>query len=75
MHFSPPAALGLWFGMAAVAQAAQENPIDFNIPAQPLAAALDAFSKQSGVNLFYADGILQGKRSAGLQGVYRPAEA
>lgn len=74
MQFSSPAALSLWLGMTAIA-AAQESAVDFNIPAQPLAAALDAFSQQSSLHLFYADGILQGKRSAGLKGAYRSDDA
>jgi iron complex outermembrane receptor protein len=75
MQFSPAAALSLWLGITAVAVNAQENTVDFNVPAQPLASALDTFSKQSGLHLFYADGIVQGKRSTALKGAYRSRDA
>lgn len=44
---------------------AEDKSYDFNLPAQPLAAALDALARQTGLQPFYADGIMAGKRAPG----------
>lgn len=49
---------------------AEESTFNFNIPAQPLGSAIEAISKQTGLQPFYADGIAAGKRSPGLKGNY-----
>lgn len=47
----------------------------FSIEAQPLAAALDRFSEQSGVSFAYKTSDLSGLRSPGVTGSYSSAEA
>jgi len=54
---------------------AEESTFNFNIPAQPLAAAIEALSKQTGLQPFYADGTLAGKQSPALKGNYSKREA
>jgi len=55
--------------------AADDGPVRLTIPPQPLATALDALSKQSGLHLFYSDALVQGKRSPGLNGQYTSRQA
>lgn len=47
----------------------------FQIPAGPLAAALTAFAADAGVNVSAPPALMQGKRTAGLQGSYTVREA
>jgi iron complex outermembrane receptor protein len=47
---------------------AEDKTFDINISAQPLAAALDALAQQTGLQPFYADGIMNGKRSPAVEG-------
>ncbi|KGM31998.1 TonB-dependent siderophore receptor, partial [Inquilinus limosus] len=47
----------------------------FDIPRQPLAAALRRFADQSGMQLAYASADLQGLMSSGVRGSLTPAEA
>jgi iron complex outermembrane receptor protein len=47
----------------------------FDIPRQPLAAALRRFADQSGMQLAYASADLQGLTSPGIRGSLPPAEA
>jgi len=54
---------------------ADEKTYDFNIPAQPLASALDALAQQTGLQPFYADGIMAGKRAPALSGRLTPLQA
>lgn len=54
---------------------AEEKTYDFNIPAQPLASALDALAQQTGLQPFYADGIVAGKRAPALSGRLTPQQA
>lgn len=54
---------------------AQESTFNFNIPAQSIGSALAAVSKQTGLQPFYADGALAGKRSPVLKGNYTKREA
>ncbi|MBN9342005.1 MAG: STN domain-containing protein, partial [Comamonadaceae bacterium] len=46
--------------------AAQAAP--FDIPAQPLPEALARFAAQSGAQLVYPPGLVQGRRSSAVQG-------
>lgn len=41
---------------------------DFNIPAGDLSSVLAAYTKQTGVTMFYAADEMQGKRSHGIVG-------
>ncbi len=54
---------------------AEDRTYNFNIPAQPLSAAVEAVSKQTGLQPFYADGALAGKQSPALKGNYSKREA
>ncbi len=54
---------------------AEESTFNFNIPAQPLGTAIEALSKQTGLQPFYADGTLAGKQSPALKGNYSKREA
>ena len=56
-----------------VAQA-QEQTVNFNIPEQPLANALQAFGQQSGVQVLYSPDDIQGLRSTRLSGTLSAQE-
>jgi iron complex outermembrane recepter protein len=69
-------ALGAALGTSIVtAAAAQEETRNFSIPAQSLAGALDAFGRQSAVDLFYSDDAVRGRRSPGVSGPMTPQAA
>jgi outer membrane receptor protein involved in Fe transport len=51
------------------------NAADFNIPGGDLKAALDSYSRQTGVSLLYSDQAIKGARSHGVQGDIAPDEA
>lgn len=75
-------ALLLGTGNVAMAQSSQETDavadaaaFQFDIPAQPLASALEAFAEQSGLQVAYAGGAGGGIRSAAVAGRLAPAEA
>ena len=63
--------LAIYMGAAV----AEESIYNFNIPAQPLGAALNAVSRQTGLQPFYADGVVAGKKSPGLKGNYSKRQA
>ena len=50
--------LEVWLSLAITPVLAEEAR-HFNIPAQPLASAIDILSKQSGLLMFYADNAVQ----------------
>jgi hypothetical protein len=52
--------------------AAARAPVAFNIPPQPLSAALEAYSETSGVQVLYDSRLAAGRRSAGVAGVLAP---
>jgi iron complex outermembrane receptor protein len=54
---------------------AAEPSMRFDQPAQPLAAALQAIAKASGLKLLYADAAVQGRQAAPLRGNYTTKEA
>ncbi len=58
--------LAIYMGAAA----AEENTYPFNIPSQPLVFALNAVSRQTGLQPFYADSDIAGKQSPELKGNY-----
>jgi hypothetical protein len=60
-------------GNAALSQT--KTPIPFAIPAQPLAAALDAYSAASGMELFYDGELALGRRSGAVDGLMAPDAA
>ena len=47
---------------------AEQAAIDFDIPAQPLAAALDSLAKSSNTKLIYADSLVQNLQADALKG-------
>lgn len=68
------AAGGIATSTPLLAQEAQQTR-RFDIAAQPLAQALDAFSRASGWHLSYAPGLVRGKTSAAVQGAMTPEAA
>ena len=52
-----------------------EKRIAFDIPAQPLASALEAYSAATGVEIFYDAVLAAGHRSASVKGSFLPARA
>jgi hypothetical protein len=69
----------LLFGLAvsffAKAALANDHRVEFDIPAQPLDRALDAFGATSGFQIFYETALTAGLRSRPVQGVFNPEEA
>ncbi|HEX4182630.1 MAG TPA: TonB family protein [Caulobacteraceae bacterium] len=62
-------------GLAAGRPTGPVPVVDFSIPAQPLAAALDAYSAESGVQVLYASALAQDRRSPGVAGRINPTDA
>jgi hypothetical protein len=52
-----------------------EAKVDFNIPAQPIASALDIYSAVTGREIFYDGALAKGRRSSTVQGSLAPEEA
>jgi len=75
MRTLPKLVTTLPLAMVMGAAVAEESTFNLNIPAQPLAAAIEAVSKQTGLQPFYADGALVGKQSPALKGRYSKREA
>jgi hypothetical protein len=76
--------LGLAFGVAAIAAMARADDnqpvkagvaIEFHIPAQPLASALQAFGQQTGVQVLYESNSALGLESAAVEGRLPPDAA
>ena len=70
-------ALGLGLMLASpLADAEQSaNSAPFDIPAGTLADGLDAFGEQSGLQVVYDHGLVDGKRAAPIAGTMPPQEA
>jgi hypothetical protein len=69
--------LGILVGTGARESAAQRldgltgtGSINFDIPAQPLDEALNAFSAASGVQVFYENSLTEGRRSTEVKGIF-----
>ncbi|WP_210302442.1 TonB family protein [Rhodoblastus sphagnicola] len=65
-------------GAAAAEQAGgrdKAGAVAFNIVPQPLEEGLDAFSSTSNVQVLYETSLTSGRRSANLQGVFKPEAA
>ncbi len=56
-------------------RATDVKTIVFDIPGEPLAEALQAFSQRSGVELFYESAITAGLKSPALKGSFTPRAA
>lgn len=54
---------------------AQEQTIAFDIPAQPLSGALNAYAREARRQILFSDALVQGRQSAGLQGRYEATAA
>jgi outer membrane receptor for ferric coprogen and ferric-rhodotorulic acid len=82
-RFHPaPLALAVALATAAMSAHAQSaggasasTPVEVSIPSQPLAQALDALARQTGVELMVAPGLVAGRTAPALQGRYTPREA
>jgi hypothetical protein len=56
-------------------KAATTELISFDIPAQPLASALNAYGAITGLELFYDGDLAVGRRSAAVFGMFAPQDA
>jgi hypothetical protein len=63
---------GFGFSLLAHIAFAADQPIEFDIPAQPLGLALSAYGAATGIQLFFAAELTEGHRSAALKGVFTP---
>lgn len=66
---------GLGLSIAAQATLAQEQRIDFDIPAQPLDAALSYYGDATGREALYDTSLADGRTSGSVQGLLTPNEA
>ncbi|WP_085617308.1 MULTISPECIES: TonB-dependent receptor [unclassified Pseudomonas] len=69
------AAGGAFPAMVQAAAASQSQQTDWNIPAGPLAPALDQLARQGGLSLSFDANSLQGKTTRGVQGRHDSAGA
>jgi len=60
---------------ALVVMTTQGSPVKFDVPAQPAASALMAFSQQAGVDVLFASADTKNLRTTAVVGIYEPAEA
>ncbi|MGY3529987.1 MULTISPECIES: STN domain-containing protein [Bradyrhizobium] len=63
------------FCLADGADAGQDEQVRFEIAAQPLASALDAYSAATGLEVFYDGALVAGQRSRSIHGVLEPKAA
>lgn len=59
----------------ALAQAQGAAPVHIQIPAQPLAAALNEVARQSGLQVIVAPGLVEGRMAPALSGPFTGAQA
>lgn len=64
-----------FFTCEARAQVSGDQRIAFDIPAQPLDAALTAYFRATGVQLLYDSALATGRRSGPVRGNFTPREA
>jgi hypothetical protein len=71
------ALIGATGGQARTEEAISSSPreVFFNIPSQPLASAIQAFSQASGIEVFYESSIAAGRTSFNIEGRYLPDSA
>jgi Secretin and TonB N terminus short domain len=50
-------------------------PVNFDIPAQPLVSALNAYSSAMHMDLFYDGALVVGRQSSAIQGALTPSDA
>jgi iron complex outermembrane receptor protein len=75
MHALGKAVTGVLLSAAMSQAIAGEREINVHIPSQPLEPAINALAKQSRLHLFYAEDIMRGKTTRGLNGKYTPHQA
>lgn len=73
-HFNQ-SAVAICLAVASTFAHAQQATYDFNIPAQPASRVLDALSKQTGLQPFFAEDMVKGKQSPGVKGKFSLREA
>lgn len=62
-------------GMVVAASPSHAAPVPLNIPAQPLASALQALGRQADVQILYGPETVQGLQSKPVNGTLEPAQA
>lgn len=76
MRLGHVSALLLLLGAAGVPDAAAEGAsVAFDIPAEPLAEAMDAYGEATGVALIYDTALATGRRSSPVHGLFTPEAA
>ena len=65
----------LLVGMVFRPAAAQEETVPFDIPAQELASALDAFAEQAQVQMLYKAETVEGMQTRSLRGLWTRDQA
>jgi outer membrane receptor protein involved in Fe transport len=61
--------------MAATPAAAQADPVSFDIPSQPMGAALNQFAQQSKIEILFSSKIARDLNAPAIQGKMEPREA
>jgi hypothetical protein len=61
--------------LASGARASAEELVWFEIPAQPIATAIDAYSSATGLEVFYDGALAAGRRSNMIRGTFAPDSA
>ncbi len=73
------ALLGITMGLGNLASAESrvtaEEPLLFDIPAEPLVTALNDYSATAHLSLFYDGALAMGRKSSAIQGIFAPREA
>ena len=61
--------------LAAGSDASAKDPVRFEIPSQPIATAIDAYSAATGLEVFYDGALATGRRSNMVRGIFAPEGA
>ncbi|MGT2513192.1 STN domain-containing protein [Sphingomonas panni] len=69
------AALAASIVMPVAAGAQERRQIDFDVPAQDAAAALNDWSRATGIQILFPQDALKGRRVSGLRGRFAPRVA
>ncbi len=75
MHYMNKPVATICLAVASAFVQAQEATYDFNIPSQSASQVLNALTKQTGLQPFYAEGAVRGAQSQGIQGKLSLREA
>jgi hypothetical protein len=63
------------FGWGQEGPPSEPPPRNFQIPSQPLASALEAFARESGIEVLYESSIVASLQSTSVEGAYTPEMA